>query len=78
MAEVGNISLRLLVQTEHEVAVGEIVELKSSGPPMTVLGGCDSCGEVDVGWFNFDEELGCVFYTETFPAACLKPFEGDV
>lgn len=29
---------------------GDIVELVSGGPPMTVLGACHECGEVDVAY----------------------------
>lgn len=51
---------------------GDIVSLISGGPDMTVLGVCEDCGEVEVAWFNYDEEFGFTFYNESFPAVCLE------
>lgn len=51
---------------------GDIVALVTGGPDMTVLGVCEGCGDVEVAWFNFDEEYGWTFYNEQFPAIALE------
>lgn len=51
---------------------GDIVSLISGGPDMTVLGVCADCGDVEVAWFNYDEEFGFTFFNEAFPAICLE------
>ena len=73
-----SVKLRMCVLTDNEFAPGEIVTIKSEGPPMTVLGFCEDCGEVEVAWFNFDEEFGAVFFAESFPASALKLYDGDI
>ena len=51
---------------------GDIVNLVSGGPDMTVLGVCADCGEVEVAWFNIDEESGWTFFNEAFPSIALE------
>jgi uncharacterized protein YodC (DUF2158 family) len=51
---------------------GDVVTLVSGGPDMTVLDVCLDCGEVEVAWFNFDDENGFAFYNETFPSIALE------
>jgi uncharacterized protein YodC (DUF2158 family) len=51
---------------------GDIVQLVTGGPDMTVAGACDDCGMVNAVWFNFDEEAGWVYYDEVFPAVALE------
>lgn len=54
-------------------AAGDLVEIKSGGPAMTVRSICEDCGDVIVQWFNFDDEAGFTLETDSFPADCLVP-----
>lgn len=65
-------SVRVAVMVDNQFAVGELVELKSGGPAMAVLNQCPNCGEVEVGWFDWDGDGFGFFNAETFPAAALK------
>lgn len=51
---------------------GDIVELITGGPDMTVLHACNDCADVEVAWFNFDEDAGWVFGHQVFPAIALE------
>jgi uncharacterized protein YodC (DUF2158 family) len=59
--------------TKHQFKVGDIVRLKSGGPPMTV----SSIGSV------MSEDIGCQWFSGRkmesgyFPAASLVPGEAD-
>ena len=66
------LSTKTLSMPRSEYEPGDIVNIVSGGPDMTVLGTCADCGEVEVAWFNIDEESGWTFYNETFPAIALE------
>jgi len=55
-----------------EYAPGDIVSIVSGGPEMAVLGVCPDCGEVEVSWFNYNDEEGFVYFNESFPPICLE------
>ncbi len=44
------LSVRELTTPRSQYQPGDIVELVSGGPPMTVLDSCPSCGDVDVAY----------------------------
>ncbi len=72
MAQCGEIKLRLFAQLDHEFASGEIVELKSGGLPLTVIGVCE-CGNVDVAYTDSEGDIDIL----TLPPAALKPYVED-
>lgn len=51
---------------------GDVVELVSGGPEMTVVDRCQDCGEVEVAFFLFGEDASCTFHRELFPAIALE------
>ena len=65
-------SVKELVTPNGTYEPGDIVQLISGGPDMTVLDVCVDCGEVEVAWFNIDEESGWTFFNETFPSIALE------
>ena len=55
-----------------QYAPGDIVGVLSGGPAMTVVDVCPDCGEVEVSWFNYDDEGGFTYFNESFPSICLE------
>jgi uncharacterized protein YodC (DUF2158 family) len=49
-----------------EPQVGDIVQLSSGSPDMTVIGYCEDNNEVDIAWYD-----GGGMQYATFPAECL-------
>ena len=52
--------------TTNPPAIGDVVQLKSGGPKMTVLG-VNTSGDVRCGWFD----KNALFHVGTFIAAVL-------
>lgn len=51
---------------------GDVVQLLTGGPPMTVLGECDDCGEISVGWFDKTAEFGWQFQSIQVPPEAIR------
>ena len=58
----------------YDYQIGDVVELRSSGPSMTIMGAVDAIsGTVRVGWFaDSDQYCEAHFHTD-----CLIPWQSD-
>lgn len=59
----------VVVQPDHDFEIGDLVELKSGGPVMTVVG--IAAASLRCGWFTEGEYL-----SGTFPSTALDRADG--